>query len=94
MVVLLVLLTVAVVVAVLVRAFRAADEASGATGQALEDPKVAKYRELRDLDWRTGKLSADDYRRTRGQPRERAAELLERTTPGAERPTSANGSST
>ena len=44
----------------------------------LEAAKEAKYREIRDaeLDFRTGKLSEDDWRRLDGELRADAVELL------------------
>ena len=47
---------------------------------ALEDEKQAKYREIRDLemDFRSGKLSEADYRRTDAQLRSEAIEILKR----------------
>jgi flagellar biosynthesis/type III secretory pathway M-ring protein FliF/YscJ len=59
-------------------------EALSATGEAereeLEAAKEAKYRELRDaeLDFRTGKLSEEDYRTTDRQLRAEAVEILRR----------------
>lgn len=79
---LLVLLTVAVVVVLLSRAFRAGAgaEAEAEADAALEESKLVKYRELRELelDWRTGKVSQDDYEQTRAQLRSEAAALLAR----------------
>ena len=45
---------------------------------ALEAAKDAKYREIRDaeLDWRTGKLSEDDYRAQDRRLRAEAVEIL------------------
>jgi hypothetical protein len=45
---------------------------------ALEAAKDAKYREIRDaeLDWRTGKLSDDDYRTVDRRLRAEAVEIL------------------
>ena len=47
---------------------------------ALEAAKEAKFREIRDaeLDFRTGKLSRDDYRALDGTLRAEAIELLRR----------------
>jgi hypothetical protein len=47
---------------------------------ALEAAKEAKYREIRDaeLDYRTGKLSDDDYRALDRQLRAEAVEILRR----------------
>jgi hypothetical protein len=46
----------------------------------LEAAREAKYREIRDaeLDYRTGKLSADDYAATDGALRAEAVEILDR----------------
>jgi len=48
--------------------------------EALEAAREAKYREIRDLelDFRTGKLSPEDYRATDGQLRSEAIEILDR----------------
>ena len=45
---------------------------------ALEAAKEAKYREIRDaeLDWRTGKLSDEDYRAQDRRLRAEAVEIL------------------
>jgi hypothetical protein len=45
---------------------------------ALEAAKDAKYREIRDaeLDWRTGKLSDEDYREQDRRLRAEAIEIL------------------
>ena len=45
---------------------------------ALEAAKEAKYREIRDaeLDWRTGKLSDEDYRTIDRRLRAEAVEIL------------------
>jgi hypothetical protein len=47
---------------------------------ALEAAREAKYRELRDteLDYRTGKLSREDYERLAGALRADAVEILDR----------------
>jgi hypothetical protein len=53
--------------------------APGAERRAiLEAAKEAKYREIRDveLDYRTGKLTEADYRRTDGELRRQAIALL------------------
>src|SRR5580692_12052239 len=46
----------------------------------LEAAREAKYREIRDteLDFRTGKLSAEDYAATDGALRAEAVEILDR----------------
>jgi hypothetical protein len=45
---------------------------------ALEAAKEAKYREIRDaeIDWRTGKLSEEDYREQDRRLRAEAVEIL------------------
>jgi hypothetical protein len=57
------------------RGEQAAADQSGRRA-ALEAARDAKYREIRDaeLDWRTGKLSEEDYR---GQDRRLRAEAVE-----------------
>ena len=47
---------------------------------ALEAAREAKYREIRDaeLDFRTGKLAAEDYRTLDAQLRREAIEILDR----------------
>lgn len=91
---LLTLVTLAIVAAVLTRAFRAGDDGTpAAVGRELEEAKLAKYRELRELelDWRTGKLSGADYEQTRSRLREEAAALLERASSGHDDAASVNG---
>ena len=58
----------------------AADEAEGARRDDLEAAKEAKYREIRDaeLDYRTGKLSQDDWRALDRELRAEAMDLLRR----------------
>ena len=58
----------------------AADEAEGARRDDLEAAKEAKYREIRDaeLDYRTGKLSQEDWRALDRELRAEAIELLRR----------------
>ena len=58
----------------------AADEAEGARRDDLEAAKEAKYREIRDaeLDFRTGKLSEEDWRALDRELRAEAMELLRR----------------
>jgi hypothetical protein len=50
----------------------------GAELERLEAAREAKYREIRDaeLDFRTGKLSEEDFHRVDGQLRAEAVELL------------------
>lgn len=83
--VLIVILVMAVVVFVIVGPFRAAqrpprEAVPSAERAALEAAKEAKYREIRDaeLDYRTGKLSHDDWRRLDSGLRAEAVELLDR----------------
>jgi hypothetical protein len=58
----------------------AADEAQGARRDDLEAAKEAKYREIRDaeLDYRTGKLSEEDWRALDRDLRAEAMDLLRR----------------
>jgi hypothetical protein len=58
----------------------AADEAQGARRDDLEAAKEAKYREIRDaeLDYRTGKLSQDDWRALDRELRAEAMDMLRR----------------
>jgi hypothetical protein len=58
----------------------AADEAEGARRDDLEAAKEAKYREIRDaeLDYRTGKLSQEDWRALDRELRAEAMDLLRR----------------
>jgi hypothetical protein len=58
----------------------AADEAEGARREDLEAAKEAKYREIRDaeLDYRTGKLSQEDWRALDRELRAEAMDLLRR----------------
>ena len=58
----------------------AADEAEGARRDDLEAAKEAKYREIRDaeLDYRTGKLSEEDWRALDRELRAEAMDLLRR----------------
>jgi hypothetical protein len=56
------------------------DGAQGARRDDLEAAKEAKYREIRDaeLDYRTGKLSPDDWRALDRELRAEAMDLLRR----------------
>jgi hypothetical protein len=58
----------------------AADESEGARRDDLEAAKEAKYREIRDaeLDYRTGKLSEEDWRALDRELRSEAMDLLRR----------------
>jgi hypothetical protein len=79
--VLIIIVALAVVVWVvsgpLRRAERPEVESAGRRA-ALEAAKDAKYREIRDaeLDWRTGKLSEEDYRAQDRRLRAEAVEIL------------------
>jgi hypothetical protein len=56
------------------------DPQAGAQRDELEAAREAKYREIRDseLDYRTGKLSQEDFAATDGALRAEALELLDR----------------
>jgi hypothetical protein len=58
----------------------AVEEAEAARREDLEAAKEAKYREIRDaeLDYRTGKLSEEDWRSLDRELRAEAMELLRR----------------
>jgi hypothetical protein len=58
----------------------ARDDAGNAELEALEAAKATKLSEIRDveLDFRTGKLSGDDYHALDRQLREEAVDLLHR----------------
>jgi hypothetical protein len=58
----------------------AAEEGEGEQRQDLDAAKEAKYREIRDaeLDFRTGKLSEEDWRALDRELRAEAMELLRR----------------
>ncbi len=73
----------ALVLAVIVRPLLgSAAEAEGSSElrAELDAAKEAKYREIRDaeLDFRTGKLSPEDFRRTDRELRAHAIEILRR----------------
>ena len=77
----LIILALAVVVWVVSAPLRRGEkpEVADATRRdALEAAKEAKYREIRDaeLDWRTGKLSDEDYRSQDRRLRAEAVEIL------------------
>ena len=82
-VVLLTLVVVAAVVALVAAPLRAPaareDDAAGERRE-LETAKEAKYREIRDaeLDYRTGKLSREDFEALDGELRAEALALLRR----------------
>jgi type II secretory pathway component PulM len=83
LVLLLALLLLAVVLAVItapLRATRPEAERDSPERAELETAREAKYREIRDaeLDFRTGKLSAEDYAAVDGALRAEALEILNR----------------
>lgn len=83
LVVVLTLVLLATVMAVVSAPLRAAwsPRQSGEPGRAeLEAARESKYREIRDLelDYRTGKLSPEDYHATDGALRAEALEILNR----------------
>ena len=59
---------------------RGTGESNAPERDELEAAREAKYREIRDteLDFRTGKLSAEDYAATDGSLRAEAVEILDR----------------
>ena len=69
---------VAVVIASPLRRGPRAEHASDDQREALEAAKEAKYREIRDaeLDYRMGKLSEEDFKRTDGELRSQAIAIL------------------
>jgi hypothetical protein len=71
---------VALVVAGPLRRWDGSERLEDAERASLEASKEAKYREIRDaeLDFRTGKLSEDDWRRTDAELRAQAIALLKR----------------
>jgi hypothetical protein len=84
--VLVVLLTVALLAVVVfvvsapLRAARRPPDPQSAERDQLEVAREAKYREIRDaeLDYRTGKLSREDYEAVDGALRAEALEILNR----------------
>jgi len=77
----LIILALAVVVWVVSAPLRRGETpevAEASRRDALEAAKEAKYREIRDaeLDWRTGKLSDEDYRDQDRRLRGEAVEIL------------------
>ena len=77
---LLLLAAVIVVVSAPLRRSRRPAEAQRAERSALETARDAKYREIRDaeLDYRTGKLSGEDYELLASALRAEAVEILDR----------------
>jgi uncharacterized membrane protein len=76
----LVLAVVIVVISAPLRASRRAPHLNGAERAELEAAREAKYREIRDaeLDFRTGKLSDEDYAKVQRTLRGEAMEILRR----------------
>jgi type II secretory pathway pseudopilin PulG len=79
--VVLIIVALAIVVWVVSGPLRRAERPEAASAghrAALEAAKDAKYREIRDaeLDWRTGKLSEEDYRAQDRRLRAEAVEIL------------------
>ncbi len=74
------LVAVVYVVSAPVRAARRHTEPHAAERDELEVAREAKYREIRDaeLDFRTGKLSPEDYQAVDGALRAEAVEILNR----------------
>jgi hypothetical protein len=72
------LAAVIIVVSAPVRAARRRDELASPERGELEAAREAKYREIRDaeLDYRTGKLSREDYEAVDGALRAEALEIL------------------
>jgi hypothetical protein len=64
--------------------------------QALEAAREAKYREIRDLelDYRTGKLSPEDYQAIDAQLRSEAIQILDRLEHSEEPDSAAEGPAT
>ena len=77
--ILVLLLAAVAVISAPLRSERREDSATdGAELERLEAAREAKYREIRDaeLDYRTGKLSEEDFRRVDGQLRAEAVQIL------------------
>jgi hypothetical protein len=78
--VLIIIVALALVVWVVSGPLRRGEQAHSGTGgrAALEAARDAKYREIRDaeLDWRTGKLSDEDYREQDRRLRSEAVDIL------------------
>jgi type II secretory pathway component PulM len=77
----LILLAVAIlVISAPLRRTRRAQEEPPSERDALQAAREAKYREIRDaeLDYRTGKLSAEDYELLAAELRAEAVEILDR----------------
>jgi hypothetical protein len=86
LIVILTLVLIAVVILVISAPLRAARRPTGVASVEdrieLETRREAKYREIRDaeLDYRTGKLSKEDFAATDGALRAEAVEILDRLT--------------
>jgi type II secretory pathway pseudopilin PulG len=80
LVIVVVLLIVVALVAAPLRTGRSQEAAENAQRAELEAARDAKYREIRDaeLDYRTGKLSEDDWRALDRGLRAEAVDLLRR----------------
>jgi type II secretory pathway component PulM len=78
--VVLLLATVIVVISAPLRSSRQPDPAAPPERDVLEAAREAKYREIRDaeLDYRTGKLSREDYELIAAALRAEAIEILDR----------------
>jgi hypothetical protein len=65
---------------------RRADQAADPQREDLEEARAAKYREIRDaeFDYRTGKLSREDYEAVDGSLRTEAVDILDRLDPPAD----------
>ncbi|HST54545.1 MAG TPA: hypothetical protein VLJ42_01465 [Solirubrobacteraceae bacterium] len=74
------LAAVVYVISAPLRAARAPQRGQSAQRDELEAARAAKYREIRDaeLDYRTGKLSDEDYKAIDGALRAEALEILNR----------------
>jgi hypothetical protein len=90
------LVLLAAVMAVVSRpllATRKPDESDTPKHSELEAEREAKYREIRDaeLDYRTGKLSQEDYEAVNGALRTEAVEILNKLESSEEEPKGAEG---
>jgi hypothetical protein len=76
----LLLAAVVIVVSAPLRAARDPSRGEDPEREDLEAARAAKYREIRDaeLDFRTGKLSREDYEAVDGSLRSEAVEILDR----------------
>jgi type II secretory pathway component PulM len=77
---LLLIAAVVVVISAPLRGPRRREDVQGAERSVLEAARDAKYREIRDaeLDYRTGKLSGEDYELLASSLRAEAVEILDR----------------